>query len=456
MSNHILAIGIDNYKVCNQLHNPVKDIKEIVNVLQTKYDFAHENITYLLDSEASLKNIIDRLEYYVETQNEDDNIIILFCGHGDYDKTLELGYLMPYDSSPYERHSCLPYSTIFNYIKVIKSHHVLLITDSCFSGSLFNYRGAMETAKDKLDRIPSKWAISSGRIEPVLDGKPGDNSPFATSLINILTSNEEELLSVSDVTNKIISEVAGKQDQIPRGEPLQPLGHKGGEFIFKLKKPTNLKEISKNNLPQTELESLKEILNIHYDLMAKKEDADNENKTGTSRRIQQELNNVDSILNKELIKELENQKSKISTTENIEAVFGKDVIEIRKKIKDIVLLKNQIVRSQKYEEAARLRDTEKQLLDSLSKYKTFYEIVGNLELTENSIFRDYFISTTAIDYLVTSKESRLTPLKQNIEKSFSDALFIHLSYKEARISIYTYQVSFEKIINNIRKMFMDE
>lgn len=50
-----------------------------------------------------------------------------------------------------------------------------------------------------------------------------------------------------------------------------------------------------------------------------------------------------------------------------------NVLEIEKKIDDIKELKNQVVRSQKYEEAARLRDTEKQLQNQLETAKKAWE-----------------------------------------------------------------------------------
>ncbi|MBL7911193.1 MAG: ATP-dependent Clp protease ATP-binding subunit [Bacteroidia bacterium] len=50
-----------------------------------------------------------------------------------------------------------------------------------------------------------------------------------------------------------------------------------------------------------------------------------------------------------------------------------NILEIEKKIEDIKELKNQVVRSQKYEEAARLRDTEKQLQTELEVAKKAWE-----------------------------------------------------------------------------------
>lgn len=51
----------------------------------------------------------------------------------------------------------------------------------------------------------------------------------------------------------------------------------------------------------------------------------------------------------------------------------KNIIEIEKKIEEIKEEKNKVVRSQKYEEAAKLRDTERQLLEQLETAKKIWE-----------------------------------------------------------------------------------
>jgi len=50
-----------------------------------------------------------------------------------------------------------------------------------------------------------------------------------------------------------------------------------------------------------------------------------------------------------------------------------EIIELEKKIEDIKLEKNKVVKSQKFEEAASLRDTEKRLQESLEKAKADWE-----------------------------------------------------------------------------------
>src|SRR5262249_41185970 len=51
----------------------------------------------------------------------------------------------------------------------------------------------------------------------------------------------------------------------------------------------------------------------------------------------------------------------------------KNMIDIEGKIQDIKVEKNKVVKSQKYEEAAKLRDTEKQLLEQLEQAKKSWE-----------------------------------------------------------------------------------
>lgn len=55
------------------------------------------------------------------------------------------------------------------------------------------------------------------------------------------------------------------------------------------------------------------------------------------------------------------------------------IVELEKKIEDIKEAKNKVVKSQKYEEAARLRDTEKKLLEELEQAKTAWEEESKLK-----------------------------------------------------------------------------
>lgn len=438
MSNYILAIGIDQYQNCNLLSNPVKDLEDIIDVLVNRYDFEKRNIKKIFDKEATLKNIIDAFEELIYSQTPADNILILFAGHGEYDENLNAGFLLPVDCVPYSKATYLSYSVIFDYIRALKSHHVLLVSDSCFSGAIFGIRNInRDTAKDKLDKIPSKWALTSGRIEPVLDGRPGGNSPFASALIKTLEFNNNSLLSVVEIADKVISLVAGHVEQIPRGEPLQNLGHKGGQYIFRLRNNSTV-----SNLPasvtSTDTSNLISIINDYYDLESRIESAENESKTATARRLSEERDNVNIILKREILKEFESRKEH----SGLSKILSKEHYELYKQLQDIKIEKNQVVRSQQYQEAALLRDREKNLLARFLKISPLKDQIEQLKLDPQMIFEHYSLLTNSLNIMSLSDYQQI---QEQIISNFTMVYLMKLSYDHGLISKYKYQASIEEL-----------
>ncbi|MEP0984298.1 caspase family protein [Ekhidna sp.] len=446
MSNYILAIGIDKYPNCTKLNNAARDINNMIDVLTESYDFEKSNITMLIDEKATLEGITNELENYLASQEENDNLLILYSGHGDFDELLQMGYILPYEATPYSKATYLPYSTLFSYIKAFKSHHILLISDSCYSGSVFTPYRKVETSKEKLDKIPSKWAITSGRLEPVSDGEPGKNSPFAEAIIKVLEENQS-LLSVSELSNKVLSEVAEKVDQIPRGEPLQSFGHKGGEFIFSVKSSPKKTTKSKVSKESAERQELIDLIKAHYDLEGKIEEAENENKAGTIRRLEREKESLKNILNKELIKELEIHKNNISKESQKPDNLPKEYIQKSIEIQDIRKAKNKVVREQKYNDAAILRDKEKLLEKEIDGLLNYAELVDNLTLSGGSLYRDYFMC----QFLIQTRSNIKFDKRDRIEAIFGRILFYDLSFRHGFISKYVYEDSRRKIVDILKK-----
>ncbi|MBL0269340.1 MAG: caspase family protein [Chitinophagaceae bacterium] len=337
MNTNLFAIGIDNYAGCRKLNNCVKDIDNIVDLLTDKYHFEKSLITNLKDSSATQTNLIAQFEAYIANQNPAENLVILFSGHGDYDDKLDMGYLLPVDSTLDNKASYLPNSTLFTYIKALEYRHIVLLFDSCFSGSFFPATKGIPTPKEKLFDIPSKWALTSGRMELVSDGIPGANSPFANSVINNLKANTEDLFGISELSGKVILEVTGKHNQIPRGEPLQNLGHKGGEFMFKLRaKKTISVPVPKTTLTESE-NQIFNIIKAYFDVLLQIEEADNDDKFATANRLIEEANSISKIIRKEIIKNFEFAKNNESSTALFLKILGgefKTTIEELQELKE--------------------------------------------------------------------------------------------------------------------------
>ena len=232
-----LGIGINDYQKFSNLNNAVKDVKDLQNLLLDKYDLEPDCTTLLINEAATRENIIDQLDRLVDEIKTEDKLIIYFSGHGQLDKKIGRGYWIPHDAKKTGTASYIRNSTVRDYIKDIKSLHTLLISDSCFSGTLF-VRGARRStyALGELATLPSRWALCSGRHdEEVFDGPPGKNSPFAACILKILGRNQKKTFNVAKLVDRVLEQTRANYTQLPEGKPLFGVGDEGGQYIFQLK-----------------------------------------------------------------------------------------------------------------------------------------------------------------------------------------------------------------------------
>jgi len=131
---------------------------------------------------------------------------------------------------------------IVDRIKATKAKHVLLIADSCFSGTLMRSgtNPDVNEAIDKkyIERLKSKktrLVITSGGNEPVVDSDGGDHSLFALKLIDTLKNNNTVINSQMLFEN-IRRYVISNADQTPERALVHKTGHDGGDFLFFPKK----------------------------------------------------------------------------------------------------------------------------------------------------------------------------------------------------------------------------
>ncbi|MCB0397890.1 MAG: caspase family protein, partial [Flavobacteriales bacterium] len=94
---YALVIGIDNYKGhWKNLNNAVRDAQGVEKLLKERYGFQH--MRTLFDEEATRENIINAMMWLVENVKEEDNVLIYYSGHGEYNKALDKGYWVPVDA----------------------------------------------------------------------------------------------------------------------------------------------------------------------------------------------------------------------------------------------------------------------------------------------------------------------------------------------------------------------
>lgn len=245
--NYLLAIAIDNYKHVSKLNNSVRDTDALVQLLTTRYQFDAPNVMRLYNAEANEKEIYRELKRLALTLTDEDNLVVYFAGHGIFDEITGEGFWLPVNAKKGEESDFIGNDKIIRYIKAIKARHIFLITDACFSGSLVT--DTRSDLTDRLEEKPSRWVLTSGRNEVVSDGKPGENSPFAASVLEILGGKKTGSILVSDIVQYVKKQTAKRtgSKQVPLGGALFIPQDKGGEFIFHPREKTIEKNITRTD-----------------------------------------------------------------------------------------------------------------------------------------------------------------------------------------------------------------
>ena len=227
---YALIIGVSNYQsdeIKDLLGEPTKDAKKLKQVLTTHYNFKSENVTLLLNAKAN--DITKEFFKLRRKVTKNDNVLVFFAGHGIFQD--EIGSWLPSDAKVEYGQNLINNSQVKDYLKAIKSKHTLLISDACFSGSIFSTRSvtkAPKTIQLKYEK-PSRKAITSGVLKTV-----PNKSVLFKYLSKRLINNKNKYLSASRLFSDIEDAVINNNtnNNKPLYAPINGIGDEGGDFIF--------------------------------------------------------------------------------------------------------------------------------------------------------------------------------------------------------------------------------
>jgi hypothetical protein len=230
---YAVFIAVDKYKSWVPLKNPVRDAKEIRRILEDRY-YLDESIE-LYDAQATKTGVFRLFQKLIQDTRPEDSVFIFYAGHGQLDGLTQTGFWIPVDAGTdaLAQENWIPNIQVRNLISQLKSRHVLLISDSCFSGDILNpTRGAAPTI-DKgyfataYSRV-SRQVLTSGASESV-----PDESEFARQIKLFLEGNArpyvDPLMLFSDIR-------LGMRGTTPMIGNLKDSGHQeNASFLFFLK-----------------------------------------------------------------------------------------------------------------------------------------------------------------------------------------------------------------------------
>ena len=254
-----LIIGNNDYKDPDNRWPPLKtavtDAKAIANILESHYNF--QDVTVL--ENASRSEILHAINGLTRRVNNNDSVLLYYAGHGYLDMETNKGYWIPVDAKGNDHTTFLRNSTIRDELNTIASRakHTLLISDSCFSGSLL--RGVTRGPVPSVDQdryyqnVAAKKSvqiIAAGGVEFVDDNYANSgHSPFTYFLLNELSNNNKPVITASEISSNVEQAVANNSSQNPESGVLQGAGDELGEFIFlKLDIAVEVKGIPKDKV----------------------------------------------------------------------------------------------------------------------------------------------------------------------------------------------------------------
>lgn len=213
-----------------RLDTPVADVESIAQILRVRYGY---EVTVVRNAtKAATARALNQLAANVSS---DDSVLVFYAGHGYLLEDNKMGYWLPVDASEKTAANWISNSDISQFLTAIPARQLILISDSCYSGTLT--RGFPVSARAKLDpdevlRRRSVLVLTSGGDEPVSDDGKDGHSIFAFHLLNVLNA-AQGLTPGANVFTEVHQRVSREYPQTPQYGAAIAAGHTaGGEYLF--------------------------------------------------------------------------------------------------------------------------------------------------------------------------------------------------------------------------------
>lgn len=256
-NSHALLIGISQYQhlpADKHLQFAHKDARALREALVKSYGFPAENITLLLNEQATKAAIEKALSNFADAKRvgRDDRLLVYFSGHGQT-VTLpdagEMGFLIPHDArvdlgqpnnaGPY-LDTCVEMDGLWKYLRGCPAKHALVLADACFSGLLVQSRALGEREKLNANELakqaarPARQVLTAGgKGEEALEDPALGHGAFTYKLLEELRAEAAvagEVFTATDLAAALKRSVSnltnGKQS------PVFGSYRTEGEFLF--------------------------------------------------------------------------------------------------------------------------------------------------------------------------------------------------------------------------------
>ncbi len=228
-----VALLIGNNAYANTvplLETPIADVERIAEILRTRYGY---EVTVVKN--ATKANTARALNQLAAVVRPEDSVLVFYAGHGYLMNDTNMGYWLPVDASAKTAANWISNEDISRFLTAIPARQLILVSDSCYSGTLtreFRVTGNAKVDTDEVLRKRSVLVLTSGGDEPVADEGKGGHSIFAWHLIGVLNAAQGQTPG-ANVFTEVRQRVSKDYPQTPQYGAAVSAGHAaGGEYLF--------------------------------------------------------------------------------------------------------------------------------------------------------------------------------------------------------------------------------
>ncbi|WP_213620112.1 caspase family protein [Paenibacillus sp. J22TS3] len=254
-NNFALVIGINDYQYVNPLLYARNDAEEVAATLIKDFDFSPENVTLLLDGEATKSNILKSfLQFSNGNTDPDDKIFIFYAGHGDTIPGTrgEIGFLIPVDGTPDDISTFIRWDELTRNSELFEAKHVLFVMDACYGGLAITRSlqpGNARFLKDMLRRH-ARQVLTAGKANEAVSDAGGplpDHSIFTGHFLQGLrgeAAQADGIITANGLMSYVYQKVSN--DAYSNQTPHYGYFDGDGDFIFKAPILSSLRDEQKD------------------------------------------------------------------------------------------------------------------------------------------------------------------------------------------------------------------
>ena len=222
---YALIIGVDNEQQQPQVLKDAIAIRDILSD-EVHCGYKKENITLLLDTEATTENIIGAIDSFIAKIDENSSFLLFYSGHGGYYEGRS--YLLPHGASS---ENLIFGKDLRIKLSQMKSKRMIILFDCCHAGGFFDGEDKTLTrnsgnqnpnsvsrssnlngiAQD-IDNEQGMAIIASSQTDELSWGTQGEYSLFTTCLLEALQAKHkhffaDEYIRMVETVNYVFTRV---------------------------------------------------------------------------------------------------------------------------------------------------------------------------------------------------------------------------------------------------------